>query len=67
VTVAGPRGPGISVIIVSYNVREILDACLQSVYHAAARFSGTVEVIVFDNESREIRRARRSSDLPAFR
>jgi GT2 family glycosyltransferase len=53
VTVAGPRGPGISVIIVSYNVREILDACLQSVYHAAARFSGTVEVIVFDNESRD--------------
>ncbi len=49
----GPRGPGISVIIVSYNVREILDACLQSVYHAAAHFTGTLEVIVLDNDSRD--------------
>ena len=44
---------GISVIIVSYNVREILDACLQSLHHAAANFEGAVEVIVFDNASRD--------------
>ncbi len=44
---------GISVVIVSYNVREYLDACLQSIHHAAARFEGTVEVIVFDNDSRD--------------
>ena len=50
--VNGPR-PGISVIIVSYNVREVLDACLQSVRHAAARFNGAVEVIVFDNDSHD--------------
>ncbi len=46
-------GRGISVVIVSYNVREVLDACLQSVYHAAAHFSGALEVIVFDNDSRD--------------
>ncbi len=45
--------PGLSVIIVSYNVREYLDACLQSVLHAAQKFSGTLEVIVFDNDSRD--------------
>lgn len=47
------KGPGISVVIVSYNVREYLDACIQSVYHAAAAFPGKVEVIVFDNDSRD--------------
>jgi GT2 family glycosyltransferase len=47
------RGDGISVIIVSYNVREILDACLQSLRHAAANFDGAVEIIVFDNASRD--------------
>jgi GT2 family glycosyltransferase len=50
---AGGEVRGISVIIVSYNVREILDACLQSIHHAAANFDGTVEVIVFDNASRD--------------
>jgi GT2 family glycosyltransferase len=44
--------PGIS-IIVSYNVREYLDACLQSIYHATEAFAGTVEIIVFDNDSRD--------------
>lgn len=48
---------GISVIIVSYNVRELLDACLQSVRHAAAHFArergGKLEVVVFDNDSRD--------------
>jgi GT2 family glycosyltransferase len=47
------RANGISVVIVSYNVRELLDACLQSVRHAAAAFGGPVEVIVFDNDSRD--------------
>ncbi len=46
-------GGGISVIIVSYNVREILDACLQSLQHASAKFDGPVEIIVFDNASRD--------------
>ncbi len=45
--------PGISVVIVSYNVREYLDACLQSVYHAAKKFAGVLEIIVFDNDSRD--------------
>jgi GT2 family glycosyltransferase len=49
--------PGISVIIVSYNVRELLDACLQSVRHAAAQYArergGKIEVVVFDNDSRD--------------
>ncbi|HKP95637.1 MAG TPA: glycosyltransferase [Fibrobacteria bacterium] len=48
-----PKNPGISVIIVSYNVREYLDACIQSIYHAAETFAGDIEVIVFDNHSRD--------------
>ncbi len=48
---AYPRG--VSVIIVSYNVREFLDACLQSIRHAAAGFDGKIEVIVFDNDSHD--------------
>ena len=27
------KSPGISIVIVSYNVREYLDACIQSIYH----------------------------------
>jgi O-antigen biosynthesis protein len=45
--------PGISVVIVSYNVREYLDACLQSVMHASQHFQLGFEVIVFDNASRD--------------
>ncbi len=44
---------GISIVIVSYNVREYLDACIQSIYHAAETFAGDIEVIVFDNDSRD--------------
>ena len=47
------RVPGISIVIVSYNVREYLDACLQSIHHASKTFAGTVEIIVFDNDSRD--------------
>ncbi len=45
--------PGISVVIVSYNVREYLDACLQSVFHAVQGLDLGLEVIVFDNASRD--------------
>ncbi|MDB5049971.1 MAG: putative glycosyltransferase [Fibrobacteres bacterium] len=48
-----PKTPGISIVIVSYNVREYLDACIQSIYHAAETFAGDIEVIVFDNDSRD--------------
>lgn len=48
---------GLSVIIVSYNVRELLDACLQSLRHAAASLQrergAATEIIVFDNDSRD--------------
>jgi len=51
------RSHGVSVVIVSYNVRELLDACLQSLRHAAAhleRERGAVaEIIIFDNDSRD--------------
>src|SRR5690606_4837410 len=51
------RPQGVSVIIVSYNVRELLDACLQSLQVAAAHLERTqgarTEVIVFDNDSRD--------------
>ena len=48
-----PTTPGISIVIVSYNVREYLDACIQSIHHAAETFAGAIEVIVFDNDSRD--------------
>jgi GT2 family glycosyltransferase len=52
-----PLSPGISVVIVSYNVRGLLDACLQSLRHAAARLAreagAPTEIIVFDNDSRD--------------
>lgn len=48
-----PRNPGISIVIVSYNVREYLDACIQSIHHAAETFAGAIEIIVFDNDSRD--------------
>jgi GT2 family glycosyltransferase len=48
-----PKSPGISIVIVSYNVREYLDACIQSIYHASETFAGAIEVIVFDNDSRD--------------
>jgi GT2 family glycosyltransferase len=41
--------PDISVIIVSFNTRELVLACLRSVY--AGRGAGDVEVIVVDNAS----------------
>lgn len=55
---APPERPrGVSVIIVSYNVRELLDACLQSLQVAAAHLArergARTEIIVFDNDSRD--------------
>lgn len=41
----------LSVIIVSYNVRHFLDLCLHSVFRAAGKLGGGVEVIVVDNAS----------------
>src|SRR5690606_39006345 len=50
-----PRG--VSVVIVSYNVRELLDACLQSLRVAAAHLErvrgAKTEIIIFDNDSRD--------------
>ncbi|MBR9975534.1 MAG: glycosyltransferase family 2 protein, partial [Bacteroidetes bacterium] len=45
---AGAR-PDISVVIVSYNVRDLLESCLQSLYTALAGISH--EVFVVDNRS----------------
>ncbi len=51
------RPQGVSVVIVSYNVRELLDACLQSLQVAAAHLArergAHTEIIVFDNDSRD--------------
>ncbi len=44
---------GISLVIVSYNVREYLNDCLQSILHSALHFKGKTEIIVFDNASRD--------------
>ena len=42
----------LSIIIVSYNTRQLLDDCLASVF-AAERPSGGLEVVVVDNASRD--------------
>ena len=43
--------PDISIVIVSFNPRNILRECLQCVY--GSEFSGTIEVLVVDNASRD--------------
>jgi len=44
---------GISVIIVSFNVRHVLPACLNSIIHSSRKFPYKVEIIVVDNHSRD--------------
>ena len=46
-------GPLVSVVIVSWNTRELLRACLHSVRQEALGLSGRVEVVVIDNASRD--------------
>jgi GT2 family glycosyltransferase len=50
-TVAG--GPRVSIVIVSWNTRELLRACLRSTREAAADLAGGVEVVVIDNASHD--------------
>jgi GT2 family glycosyltransferase len=57
--------PDISVIIVSYNTRELLLSCLQSVY--ASREAGNVEVVVVDNASTDGTREAVVREWPAVR
>lgn len=45
----GSAGPGVSVIIVSYRSRDMLLACLESIY--AGESGSVVELIVIDNAS----------------
>lgn len=45
--------PSISVIIVSYNVRDMLGNCLESLEHACSGVEQGVEVIVVDNHSQD--------------
>ena len=48
-----PVSPDVSVVIVSWNTRELLRACLASVRAAAAELPGGAEVVVVDNASRD--------------
>jgi len=45
--------PQVSVVIVSWNTRELLRACLQSLRQAASDLAGGMEVVVVDNASRD--------------
>jgi GT2 family glycosyltransferase len=44
---------GVSVIIVSYNVRDVLASCLDSVLHSAKSLNRNFEIIIVDNHSRD--------------
>lgn len=45
--------PVVSIVIVSWNTRELLAACLRSVRDAAAEVDGCLEVVVVDNASHD--------------
>ena len=45
--------PVVSIVIVSWNTRELLAACLTSVREAAHEVDGRLEVVVVDNASRD--------------
>lgn len=45
--------PGVSIVIVSWNTRDLLRACLRSTREAARRMSSPVEVVVVDNASHD--------------
>ncbi len=45
--------PDLSIIIISYNTRAILDTCLKSVFKEIRNFAKPTEVIVIDNGSRD--------------
>ena len=45
--------PDLSIVIVSYNTRQLLKECLDSVYASLAESTLTSEVIVVDNASRD--------------
>ena len=55
----------VAILIVSYNVRDLLRACLQSVYEDVARTSGLrVEVVVVDNASADNSAAMVADEFP---
>jgi GT2 family glycosyltransferase len=45
--------PDLSIVIVSYNTRQLLKECLDSVYASLAESTLTGQVIVVDNASRD--------------
>lgn len=46
-----PTAPDLSIVIVNWNTRDLLDACLRSVLDEAAAARLTVEIFVVDNAS----------------
>ena len=58
----------LGIVIVSYQVRDLLRACLQSVYEDAARTRGLeVEVVVVDNASQDGSAAMVAEEFPLVR
>ncbi len=60
-----PQPPDLSVIIVSYNVDALLEACLESIYANAGKFR--FEVIVVDNASSDSSREMVTRRFPQVR
>jgi GT2 family glycosyltransferase len=57
-----PANPQLSVVIVSYNTREVLRNCLESLFKAGQRLD--MEVFVVDNASRDGSAAMVAQDFP---
>lgn len=51
---AGNRAIDVSIVVVNWNVAELLDACLRSIYAERKRAGLAVEVIVLDNASHQL-------------
>ena len=57
-----PDAPDLAIVVVSYNVRELLRRCLQSIYASSGEF--TYEVYVVDNNSRDGSAAMVAAEFP---
>lgn len=64
---SSPPWPGVSLVLLNWNGRQLMEACLPSVMEAAARYPGPAEVVVADNGSTDDSRAWLTTHYPQVR